>query len=225
MSTRHTSISVRRSGFTLIELLIVIAIILILIAIALPNFLEAQIRAKVANAKGNARTIAIAMEAYIIDFKQYPMDHDPNYDPQKGLYQLTTPLKYLSSIPEEPFAKASGLIDPNAGEVGWEMGSTGQGRRSPSTAFPAPKIHAFGLASFGPDYLDSFPCGDRWTLCSAINVADPCTDDRGAAWTDYNPTNGTKSSGDIMQLGGELNTGNYCVNGWQRVKGRWVLPT
>ncbi|MBE7490114.1 prepilin-type N-terminal cleavage/methylation domain-containing protein [bacterium] len=35
------------SGFTLIELLIVIAIILILISIALPNFLEAQLRAKV----------------------------------------------------------------------------------------------------------------------------------------------------------------------------------
>lgn len=41
-----------RPGFTLIELLIVIAIILILIAIALPNFLEAQIRAKVTKAKG-----------------------------------------------------------------------------------------------------------------------------------------------------------------------------
>ncbi len=36
-----------RTGFTLIELLIVIAIILILIAIALPNFMEAQMRAKV----------------------------------------------------------------------------------------------------------------------------------------------------------------------------------
>ncbi|MBK7496274.1 MAG: prepilin-type N-terminal cleavage/methylation domain-containing protein [Candidatus Omnitrophica bacterium] len=33
-------------GFTLIELLIVIAIILILIGIALPNFLEAQVRAR-----------------------------------------------------------------------------------------------------------------------------------------------------------------------------------
>lgn len=51
-------------GFTLIELLIVIAIILILIAIALPNFLEAQIRAKVVRAKGEIRTIAIAMDSY-----------------------------------------------------------------------------------------------------------------------------------------------------------------
>lgn len=46
MKTNH------RSGFTLIELLIVIAIILILIAIALPNFLDAQARAKVTKTEG-----------------------------------------------------------------------------------------------------------------------------------------------------------------------------
>ena len=44
-----------RRGFTLIELLIVIAIILILIAIALPNFLEAQERARVTRAKAELR--------------------------------------------------------------------------------------------------------------------------------------------------------------------------
>lgn len=46
-----------RKGFTLIELLIVIAIILILISIALPNFLEAQVRAKVANTMGELRSL------------------------------------------------------------------------------------------------------------------------------------------------------------------------
>jgi prepilin-type N-terminal cleavage/methylation domain-containing protein len=51
-------------GFTLIELLIVIAIILILIAIALPNFLEAQIRARVSKANGELRSLATALFDY-----------------------------------------------------------------------------------------------------------------------------------------------------------------
>jgi prepilin-type N-terminal cleavage/methylation domain-containing protein len=54
----------KRKGFTLIELLIVIAIILILIAIALPNFLEAQIRARVTKANGELRSLATAMFDY-----------------------------------------------------------------------------------------------------------------------------------------------------------------
>lgn len=54
----------KSSGFTLIELLIVIAIILILIAIALPNFLEAQERARVTRAKGNLRSMETAVMSY-----------------------------------------------------------------------------------------------------------------------------------------------------------------
>ena len=58
-------------GFTLIELLIVIAIILILIAIALPNFLEAQTRARVVSARGGLRTIQYGFEAYYTDYGEY----------------------------------------------------------------------------------------------------------------------------------------------------------
>ncbi len=201
----------RKEGFTLIELLIVIAIILILIAIALPNFLEAQIRARVVQAQGNGRTIGIAMEEYRIDFGMYPADHDPDDNSQQGLKQLTSPIAYISEVPLEPFATDSGLIN---GEIGWEMASTGP--RPVVASFLTPKIHAFGLASFGPDTGDDFPCGDPWPLCHPVGV-DPCTSFLG--WHDYTPTNGTKSSGDIMTLGGELRTGNYCVNFWERVSG------
>jgi len=208
-------------GFTLIELLIVIAIILILIAIALPNFLEAQIRAKVTKAKANERTIATAMESYLIDWGNYPHDHDPDDMSEKGLYQLTSPLKYLDSVPQEPFATASGLLDPRKDEIGWEMGSTGN---RPSIAHIEPTeggigINAYGLASFGPDLRDNFPCGDEWPICNRNPLVNPCSNGSGVGWTDYAPTNGTKSIGDIMQLGGEWRSGSYCVNYWEWIHG------
>jgi len=61
-----------KRAFTLIELLIVVAIIAILAAIAVPNFLEAQTRSKVARVKSDQRTIATAFETYFVDYNKYP---------------------------------------------------------------------------------------------------------------------------------------------------------
>ena len=70
----------RRGAFTLIELLIVVAIIAILALIAVPNFLEAQTRAKVARAKNDLRTIDVALTAYHVDHNTYPPWTERNGD-------------------------------------------------------------------------------------------------------------------------------------------------
>lgn len=65
-----------RNAFTLIELLIVVAIIGILAAIAVPNFLNAQIRAKIAKTESEMSAYGTAAEMYRLDNNDYhPHNH------------------------------------------------------------------------------------------------------------------------------------------------------
>lgn len=198
-------------GFTLIELLIVIAIILILIAIALPNFLEAQIRARVTKAKGEIRTLGIAMESYRLDWKIYPGRSLPYYQKvgltrdQVGFTWLTTPIAYITSLPDDPFART---IDIDTGE---------------ELAHGPFSYNLMGVDNF-PDEFLTHPHGGgllvQYTIVSAgpdqPNVEEgqhgcyACPRNGlgtlgaycGAVYS-YSPTNGTKSKGDIWLWGGE----------------------
>jgi type IV pilus assembly protein PilA len=67
----------RRGGFTLIELMIVVAIIGILAAIAIPNFLRFQLKAKSSEGKTNLAAIRTAEESYFAEYGVY-ISSDPS---------------------------------------------------------------------------------------------------------------------------------------------------
>ena len=168
-------------GFTLIELLIVVAIIAILAAIAVPNFLEAQMRSKVARVKADMRSMVTAIEAYRVDTNKYP----PHRDVPSDLCVLTTPVAYITSLPIDPFNYNPG---PAAGQCGpwfiWQdlvdiyRIAPGWGGGHLPEMLKQGRIYL--LDSYGPDQDD-----DHWLDLMAI----------------YDSTNGTKSNGDIYRLG------------------------
>lgn len=60
-----------KKGFTLIELMIVVAIIGILAAIAIPNFLNYQCKARQSEAKTALGTVRTLQEAYLAEYGSY----------------------------------------------------------------------------------------------------------------------------------------------------------
>lgn len=103
-------------GFTLIELLIVVAIIGILAAIAVPNFLNAQLKAKIAKVYAEERSVNDAYQMYYMDNQGWP----PHLDGDEAQHRfVTTPIAYLSSSIDDPF-QVEGFTD--AATLGWYKG-------------------------------------------------------------------------------------------------------
>ncbi len=195
----------RARAFTLIELLIVVAIIAILAAIAVPNFLEAQTRAKVSRNKADMRTVATGLEAYAVDHNGYPYPANPFGVPEtvpgttlwfeaKVPRSLTTPVAYLTARFPDPYhpQQAVGaaedpvyhlltrtyarLLDPSR-ETDFELYLDAVQTRPASVKYV--------LLGHGPD----------------IDHDSPDILDNPAGPARYDPTNGTVSNGDILYFG------------------------
>lgn len=190
----------KQTGFTLIELLIVVAIIGILAAIAVPNFLNAQTRARIARTYSDLRALSTAMEQYALDNNKHPVN---NSHLTVHLRSLTTPVSYIASVSFKDIFKA-------------KQGNTGNDQESylyynyyfetnPSNGganwmnavnYPQFSTKGFCLSSWGPDrnqdaiewYYIHSRGGNAEAARSSI----------------YHASNGLISKGDIGYWGGNV---------------------
>jgi len=183
-------------AFTLIELLIVVAIIAILAMIAVPNFLEAQVRAKVGRCVSDMRAMATALEFYYCDWDYFPLYGrvDPTGATQYPARQnnmndrmcfagpaISTPVAYLTAVPADPFATQ--LQGPPVMQLVEYLNLEQHVGNfpSPPPPFAAQLIPAWGMwrmVAAGPDQ-------DRGLDIKLNRV--------------YDPTNGSVSDGDIVR--------------------------
>ncbi len=150
----------RPSAFTLIELLIVVAIIGILAAIAVPNFLNARLKALTSRVQADMRTVSDAYQMYFLDRGAWP----PHCDGPAQHRFVTTPVSYLNISVEDPFAQSEqakgdtlwentwGQYHPEVA-MAWNTKSYGfeNGVQNDPAYFQANRNAAYFVMSFGPD--------------------------------------------------------------------------
>jgi len=172
----------KERGFTLIELLIVVAIIGILAAIAIPNFLQAQTRAKVARAQSDMKTLQTAAEMYYVDRNAYPPQ---TFTPPTGYpsFWFTSPIDYISN---------KDLRDP-FNESGWVP---------PDEIIYSYHVFAYRPTMYGPNHVDCYGKYRFMSYGPDRGYWGPGPGEPGFAWNNqhvlYDPTNGTTSDGNIF---------------------------
>ncbi len=207
------------TGFTLIELLIVVAIIAVLAAIAVPNFLHAQLRAKLSRAYADMHTCAVALEAYASDYGVYPPTQNPLVTLGSSqvsesiwsgyrMFCCTTPVAYIASVPADPFSYAGGRV------TGQSYGPNMPPNGNIVPPYPVPfawRNLTDMLQNGVVVHNTSYPYGgsqDYFVLKTGIKFAWVMTSfgpdlDYRPQYVEptYDPSNGLRSDGDIFLLG------------------------
>lgn len=191
----------KQSGFTLIELLIVVAIIGILAAIAVPNFMGAQVRAKMARARADMRALGTAVEMYAVDRGVYPCDGqevDCKWSWHWQNWRLTTPIAYIATIPKDPYVEEEDSLSGHfwyttkegyGGVRAPGRPSTIKGRSQVRLYDPPRSTFRYAFISMGPDTeweWDRFNRGDEKFAGDVLY---------------YEPSNGMISQGDLYMFG------------------------
>jgi len=203
-------------AFTLIELLIVVAIIGILAAIAVPNFINAQTRAKVAKVKSDFKAIYSAQEMYYLD--------NNNYAPPFKLQALTSPISYIASVPQDvfpsrPILKTGGGQGEAYAQVTWYRyvygtpkgvkpvkwtGGDSSGIRIALCADHYAYFEPFLLRGPAEALAGQKDCPTQWLVKSFgtnVNMNALCGTNGDDCTFRYDPTNGLISIGDIAIFG------------------------
>jgi len=210
----------RAKGFTLIELLIVVAIIAILAAIAIPNFMEAQVRSKVSRTKADMRSLANAIESYAVDNNHLPMDFAPNEGfPYYFHWRLSTPLTYISRAHmQDVFGEQRAFTGYNPNNVrlryryrafkenylvGGVYGLANCASNAPGAMGAKDVFGDWAIYSYGPDKLTNVPRNPLFA--DGANITD-------FMWQVYDPTNGTVSLGEVIRCPkGVVNYSKYTI--------------
>ena len=222
----------RSRAFTLIELLIVVAIIAILAAIAVPNFLEAQTRAKIARVKADLRTIDTGLQSYNIDSNQFVWSNINSWalclgvtgtNMKPTLERLTSPIAYLNGGSfNDPFRGKKQKFGPQLGKEEDIPVPPGGGTANQIYRYIArgpvntviwdqqdntgQKATWFMLESCGPD-------GFYHRMGNALNSDD--TPNRRRFFYNnviYDATNGTVSNGSVWRAGGKGGRGDFFAD-------------
>ncbi len=202
-----------------------VAIIAILAAIAVPNFLEAQTRSKVARAQSDMRSVATALEAYFVDNNAYitrnsnwdnpavtksvvPPFREKIVDPdvpsaRVGMRGLTTPIAYITGLPADPFNTAARTLaasDPFASDVldYWDPTQMDTFLTNINVQNSTGRGKGWALFSVGPDGV----LGNSISNQGSYPPSGPATYNTFAFI--YDPTNGTVTPGNIYRFQGGL---------------------